>query len=277
MVLFDQGLSYFDMAALLYNIKSAYKSYCSADWHWVNNGQEKNAFVIWLVHSGQGQAVFKTRTITLGAGDCFLWRAREPHDATHDPNHPLVVSWALFEYLNPQGRPYLPADRDLPRFHRVIHEMDFLAALLERSIEAFLGGVHEQASHWLDSALREVLRLDLPTQRTGNNPFKPNVIDLISQKIRENPFQRFTVEQLADEFGCSLDHFIRQFRMSKGITPGNFILRCRMQTAADLLRYTDTSITAIAEKLGYPDVYSFSKQFHKHAGAPPSAFRNIQK
>jgi AraC-like DNA-binding protein len=273
MALFDVGLSNFDMASVLYKIKAAHKTYCAPSWYWVNNGLEKNVLVLWLVHSGVGQAVVDTKKISIAGGDCLVWRGRESHEATHDPKSPLVVSWVTFECLDQDGRIFWPAEKDLPRFYRQIHDMDFLAALMERSIEAFLGGREEQAVHWLDSSLREVIRLDFPLQRSSDESIKLNAMDQISQKIRENPFERFTVELLAEELGCSLDHFIRQFRFCKGITPGEFILRCRMQTAVDLLRYTDSSITDIAEQLGYPDVYTFSKQFRKRIGTPPSVFR----
>ena len=273
MALFDVDLSNFDMISFKYKIRGAHKTYCAADWHWVNTGREKNALNLWLTHSGRGQVVQEAKTYKVQSGDCFLWRHGVPHDATHDPDHPLVVSWIVFECLDRQSRSCLPAEKELLRIHRQIHEPDFLAALMERSIEAFLGGREEQAAHWLDSSLREVARLDFPLQRSAGETVKLNEIDRISQKIRENPFQRFAVEKVAQELGCSLDHFIRQFRLCKGITPGEFILRCRIQTAADLLRYTTYSITDIAELLGYPDVYSFSKQFRKRAGQSPSAFR----
>lgn len=273
MALFDVVLSNFDMIPLPYKLVAAHKTYCPSDWHWVNTGKETHALNLWLVHSGRGQVVQENRTHKVQGKDCFLWRHHEPHDATHDPTHPLVVSWIVFECFNTDGQVYLPEEKALPRIYRQIHDMDFLGALMERSIEAFLGGRQEQAVHWLDSSLREVVRLDLPLQRSSGEPIKLNMIDKISQKIRENPFERFTVEELADQLGCSLDHFIRRFRFCKGITPGEFILRCRMQTAVDLLQYTDSSVTDIADQLGYPDVYTFSKQFRKRIGKPPSVFR----
>jgi AraC family transcriptional regulator of arabinose operon len=266
-------LSKIDMNRFSYEIIAAHKSYCAPNWNWVNGGQDKKRLVLWLVHSGAGQAVMESKTVPIHAGDCFLWRRWEWHDASHDPENPLVVSWIDFECLDRQGRSCRVSENDLPRFYRQIHEIDFLAALMERSIEAFLAGQEEQAIHWLDSSLREIIRLDLPYPRISDESFKRSEIDRISQKIREHPFERFTVDELAEEAGCSVDHFIRQFRVCKGVTPCDFMLRCRVQTAADLLRYTNSSIRDIAEQLGYPDVYAFSKQFRKRIGQPPAAYR----
>jgi len=277
MALFDIYLSNFDMTTLSYKIRAAQKTYCLPEWYWVNDGAGKNGLVLWLVHSGIGRAVVESRKIQIRAGDCIFWRRWETHEANHDPNCPLVVSWIDYVPLDRHGRECPSCEKDQPRFYYQIHEMDFLAALMERSIEAFLAGRQEQAVHWLDSSIREVARLNWPVQRIAGESIKLNQIDRISQKIRENPFERFTVEGLAEELNCSMDHFIRQFRFCKGITPGEFILRCRMQTATDLLRYTDSSISDIAEQLGYPDVYSFSKQFHKRIGEPPSVFRQLHR
>jgi len=46
-----------------------------------------------------------------------------------------------------------------------------------------------------------------------------------------------------------------------------------MQEAAHLLRTTDESLGAIAERVGYRSEFAFNRAFHRALGAPPGAYR----
>lgn len=48
----------------------------------------------------------------------------------------------------------------------------------------------------------------------------------------------------------------------------------RIQRAKHLIQFTDDSIDAIAEKMGYPNIHAFSRAFKTVDGIPPSFYRN---
>jgi AraC-like DNA-binding protein len=85
-----------------------------------------------------------------------------------------------------------------------------------------------------------------------------------------------SVQNLAQEAGLSPAHFGRLFRAHTGQTPKEFLLRVRMTRAQYFLRETDMSISEIAERLGYADVFFFSRQFKQKNGLSPSRFRKRQ-
>ena len=52
-----------------------------------------------------------------------------------------------------------------------------------------------------------------------------------------------------------------------------YIISCRMEYAASLLRYSKMTVTEVASMAGYRDPLQFSKAFSKHRGMSPRAYR----
>lgn len=255
-----------------YKIINAHKTFCSPDWKWENDGLLlKNSFVLWLVMSGYGQVTGDFGRLTLKPGMCLLWRGCEKHIATHDPKNPLIVPWVTFSYLNKDRRTFYP--KNIPSRVRIIKNFDFLSELMQRSIEGHMTGRDKEASYWLGAALHEIINHDLSSQGSRNISWQYETIELVSRQITENPFTRFTLDHLAQDADMSVDHLIRIFKKAKGITPGEFILRHRIQTACDLLKYSSHTITEISEMLDYPSIYAFSKQFSQRTGTSPTNFK----
>lgn len=62
------------------------------------------------------------------------------------------------------------------------------------------------------------------------------------------------------------------FARHGGGSPGRYRIACRMEAARDLL-FSDVPLKEIALRLGYPDVYAFTRQFTRHTGCPPGRYR----
>ncbi len=75
--------------------------------------------------------------------------------------------------------------------------------------------------------------------------------------------------------GLSYDHRARQFRQWYGESPRDYLMRRRMERAADMIRETELSITAIAEQLGYGDLSYFGRCFKKIHGQSPAHWRQL--
>jgi AraC-like DNA-binding protein len=73
--------------------------------------------------------------------------------------------------------------------------------------------------------------------------------------------------------GMAASTFRRRFATAAGMSPQAYALSQRMARARDLLASTDLSMAAIAERLGYDDPAFFGKQFRRHAGSSPAAWR----
>lgn len=91
--------------------------------------------------------------------------------------------------------------------------------------------------------------------------------------IHSRPDRNWTVGALADEVALSRSTFAGRFHALVGESPMRYIARTRLGRAAELLRSTDTPLTAIAASSGYRSAPSFAKAFKRAFGTPPGAYR----
>ncbi|NAR64586.1 helix-turn-helix domain-containing protein [Acinetobacter haemolyticus] len=91
--------------------------------------------------------------------------------------------------------------------------------------------------------------------------------------IREHPEQEFSLDLLASEINLTPAHFCRMFREATGITPHQYILKCRLERAEHLLTHSDLSISMVAESSGFNSQSHFTRLFLKKMGKNPSDLR----
>ena len=96
------------------------------------------------------------------------------------------------------------------------------------------------------------------------------VIDYINNHLDE-PIE---VAMLARIANISTFHFCRVFKALRGESPIAYIARLRIETAAQLLRYTSLPVEAIAFNVGYETPASLSKAFKLQYGFSPTQYRN---
>ncbi len=93
-------------------------------------------------------------------------------------------------------------------------------------------------------------------------------IRLLEKDFRE----KVTLQQLADAAGMSRTNFRRIFKEYYGIAPMEYRLRKKLELIVSTMRSQRLSVKAIAERFGYPDAFSFSRQFKQYSGMSPKAF-----
>ena len=82
---------------------------------------------------------------------------------------------------------------------------------------------------------------------------------------------------MASEAGLSPFHFLRIFASVLGVTPHQYLVRCRLRRAASLLAGDARSITDVALDVGFGDVSNFVRTFHRAAGVSPGRFRRAAR
>ncbi|MGH7214201.1 MAG: helix-turn-helix domain-containing protein [Tepidisphaeraceae bacterium] len=83
--------------------------------------------------------------------------------------------------------------------------------------------------------------------------------------------------RLAATLGMGLSTLRRRFREATGTPLHAYALQCRVAAARDLLGESDLPVKTIARRLGYQDVYFFSRQFRQLTGIPPGAYRRSRQ
>lgn len=77
---------------------------------------------------------------------------------------------------------------------------------------------------------------------------------------------------LEDKFNCNFDYINRIFKSMLGKTIFTYLNGLRIEKAKQFLSTHIYSLSDVAEKTGFHDVYYFSKVFKKYAGITPGAY-----
>lgn len=91
--------------------------------------------------------------------------------------------------------------------------------------------------------------------------------------ITENLKQKIAVEDICLALGTNASTLNFKFRQHLNMSVGQFITGERMKKARSLLAYTTYSLSEIALRCGYANVYYFSNAFKKENGISPFAYR----
>jgi len=86
--------------------------------------------------------------------------------------------------------------------------------------------------------------------------------------LHEAPSHAWTLESLAALAGMSRSRFANTFKATMGSTTGDYLCRCRMALAQDLLR-RDTPLKRIATEVGYGSSVALTRVFKARLGMTP--------
>lgn len=82
-----------------------------------------------------------------------------------------------------------------------------------------------------------------------------------------------SLHEIAKACGLSVGHFSRAFRRSTGFAPHGWLLHARVESAKDMLRKRDASLSEIASACGFTDQSHFARVFTSRVGLSPGAWR----
>lgn len=91
--------------------------------------------------------------------------------------------------------------------------------------------------------------------------------------IHDDPAHPWTVASLATKAGASRAAFARRFAALVGEPPMTYVTGWRIALAADLLHGSDTTIEAIARRVGYANAFALSVAFTRVRGVSPRRYR----
>ncbi len=94
--------------------------------------------------------------------------------------------------------------------------------------------------------------------------------------IHREPERHWTVDSLAKEVAMSRSAFSAKFSQMVGNSVKRYLTKLRMQIARNNIEKHSTSLTVIAEQLGYASEAAFSRAFKRIFGVPPGSFRNAK-
>jgi AraC-like DNA-binding protein len=152
-------------------------------------------------------------------------------------------------------------------------------SLIEREYGRGERGASVILSRLLDVLLVQILRAWADQQGPGGASWLGALRDPILARalglMHAEPGRDWSMAELARRAGTSRPTLTRRFASEVRQSPRAYLTRLRMHEAAHLLRETDDSLGAIAERVGYRSEFAFNRAFHREMGAPPGAYRRL--
>jgi len=112
----------------------------------------------------------------------------------------------------------------------------------------------------------------------GVRPGEADLIKAVGLYLKENYRQPYSLERLADAFGCKSAYLLRLYRRATGSTPTQDLIRLRIEKAKRLLvGHPQLEVKQVAGAVGYEDPLYFYRLFKRETGLNPSAFKDSMR
>jgi AraC-like DNA-binding protein len=220
-----------------------------------------------LMVRGSIQISYDRQSFTLAGRWC--WAAypgpriafqRSAHCASWDHRYVAFRGLALTRWLSEGLLPRYPQRApDDPDFER---DFERLHALMART------------DHWSQRRALNILEgllLSLAAARSAEEMIEPWLEDIVATLRGAEPY---SIRLLAKKWGMAVSTLRRRFHAATGESIHAHAISCRLALACQHLRDSNRPIATIAEALGYSDVSFFTRQFRRHLGMAPGAYRH---
>jgi AraC-like DNA-binding protein len=159
------------------------------------------------------------------------------------------------------------------------------AARLQNSIARLVGQYADgsQASRAAGALTLLGILLWLAENYFGRGAERHDVLPVLSplevarEEIELRLGEPLSVASLAKLAGLTPNHFNTAFRLRYGMPPIRLQAHLRIEKARRLLETTDARVSEIAERVGFSDIYQFSKTFKRLTGLSPLCYRRKSK
>lgn len=151
------------------------------------------------------------------------------------------------------------------------------AALLNEFV-GFMAALKAAPEEELPLMLAEAQRIIFTIYRMHwRNSIKHENMELIKQACRllGDPLNRISAQETAEQLGVGYEKFRKLFAAQMGASPGEYAIQSRINAAKSMLIESGQSVKDIALKLGFTDAFTFSRQFSKSVGMPPSQYKKL--
>lgn len=91
--------------------------------------------------------------------------------------------------------------------------------------------------------------------------------------IYEHLHYKIEIRELADFAAVNPSHLARLFKAQMGISPSEYIIKKRIEAAANMLRYSEYSSVEIGYYLAFSSHSHFIKTFKRYMGITPGKYR----
>ncbi|MBR5783488.1 MAG: AraC family transcriptional regulator [Clostridia bacterium] len=220
-------------------------------------------YLMHFVRSGRGCFHFDDQEYHLAAGDIFMTAPGETMYYKADAVDPWSYVWIGFESELDIGDIFSHHCIHAPQCSEIFSELTDLLRYGE-AVELYVNG-----------KLFELLANLRSTKMTHRAESR---YCLLAKNYMEARYDSdITVASMAEMLGLERSYFSRLFKTQTGLSPQQYLVRLRLERAAELMRLHRYTPARAAACCGYGDIVNFSKMFKKQYGLAPRFYYNKYK
>jgi len=233
-------------------------------------------YSIEFVAGGYGTLVLGGLTCPLMPATIFTYGPGTPHAISNHPGQPLVKYFVDFT-----GRNALPLLKDhglAPGTMVQASEPQEMMFLFDSLIRNGLKGTALTARICrvlLEHMVLQTAETVVPPGSVGSPAFE--TYRRCRRYMEEHHTGLHTLREVAEACHVDAAHLCRLFRRYDHQTPYQYLVRLRMNRAAEQLRTPGVLVCEVADGLGFSDPFHFSRTFKRVFGVSPSAFMALQR
>ncbi|MFC5465908.1 response regulator transcription factor [Lederbergia graminis] len=110
---------------------------------------------------------------------------------------------------------------------------------------------------------------NLETERHSPN----SIINIVKDYVRKHYDRNITLSEAANLVNMNYSYFSKLFSEEANVSFSQYVMQVRMEKAKELLTDPINRINEISERVGYSNIYHFSRAFKNYAGCSPTDFR----
>lgn len=149
-----------------------------------------------------------------------------------------------------------------------------LALLAELEAGCLAGRLYGESLAWaLAVHLLSRYSTSGQTIREYPNGLSRRKLQQVTDYINDNLVEDLTLAEIADVVGISPYYFARMFKLSTGLPPHQYVIKCRIERAKILLAESKLPIVEIGYRVGCSSQSNFTALFRKHVGMTPKVYR----
>jgi AraC-like DNA-binding protein/quercetin dioxygenase-like cupin family protein len=232
-------------------------------------------YSIEYVARGRGEVKLKGRSFSLQPGRLFSYGPGIPHHITGNAADPLVKYFV--DFVGTQATVLLRSCGLSPGRVSEVFPTNVLQPLFDELIHAGLQMRRE--SVLLCGKLLECLALRMTGARApleGPETLAFTTFQQCRHHIEQHSLRLRTLEQIAGECHVNNAYLCRLFRRYDKQSPYQYLLRLKMNYAAERLQQPGALVKRVAEESGFADPFHFSRVFTSIFGLSPNAFRGLR-
>ena len=232
-------------------------------------------YSIEFVARGKGTVILNDTEYPLYSGRVFSYGPGITHVITSNPEDTLVKYFV--DFIGPEAPRMLRKFRLSPGYVIQVSSPEIILRIFENLIEN--GQTDSPYSKLLCKSILEQLIFKIAETSIVEH-LHTTAAFYTYQNAREiiqrNCLNIGSLEQIAEECHIDSAYLCRLFKRFDNRSPYQYLMRMKMNLAAQKLQLPNSSVKKIAFELGFSDPFHFSRVFKRIFGIPPSTFKNLR-